>query len=409
MGRTRDELPPATAQEALSALMVDQLRGLAAVATGERPAGRKAELVALVARQLAGDGAMRVYERLGELEQAAAAEAVHTAGGRFDAVRFRAKYGRDPEWGTSSWRGTSSATALDLLFCGHRTLPADIRANLLAAVPEPRASEVRSDGAPPAGTIVETEHAAQRDLHAARARPKRHLGGQPSETQRAARLAGESRSASTFQRGKQLLNWSSSRPGARLQLQDAKHSPSVGIECGGEKLVGSENLDAVTLQAVAQVAAVMREQVVGVRDHRQSAHVMVCGIGGQAAEVSGGRRLSEVDAPSREVPREVFDPPSRDLACQALLIDERICSLGQQLLAPEDVKQTQLVRDASQQLVQNTRVDDVGIEDRTRRVCIPHSGGAPIASRSRDHSSVSSRARSRRSSKASTDASGIFQ
>jgi hypothetical protein len=42
------------------------------------------------------------------------------------------------------------------------------------------------------------------------------------------------------------------------------------------------------------------------------------------------------------------------------------------------------------------------------RVSAVHSGGAPIASRSRDHWAVISRARSRRSSKANTDVSGIF-
>ena len=83
--------------------MVDDLRGLASLATGERPRGRKAELVALVARQLAGDGPCRLYERLGEIEQAAVAEAAHAVDGRFDAARFRAKYGRNPEWGSLGW------------------------------------------------------------------------------------------------------------------------------------------------------------------------------------------------------------------------------------------------------------------------------------------------------------------
>ena len=165
MRRVHDELPPATASEALSTLTVDELRGLGVVATGEKPRGRKAELVALLAARLADGGARRFYESLDEVDRAAVAEAAHNrVFGRFDAPRFRAKYGRDPGWGASSWGRTSSPNKLDLLFCGRRTLPADVRATLRTFVPEPEESSVRSRGEPPAGTMVESERAAQRDL-----------------------------------------------------------------------------------------------------------------------------------------------------------------------------------------------------------------------------------------------------
>jgi len=78
-------------------------------------------------------------------------------------------------------------------------------------------------------------------------------------------------------------------------------------------------------------------------------------------------------------------------------------------LTPDEIEQTQVIRDTPHQPVEDTRIDDVGVENGARRACSAHSGGAPIASKSRDHSAASSRPRSRRSSQASTEDSGIFQ
>jgi hypothetical protein len=83
--------------------------------------------------------------------------------------------------------------------------------------------------------------------------------------------------------------------------------------------------------------------------------------------------------------------------------------LRKQVLAPDEIEQTQVVGDASHQLMEDARKYDVGVEDGARRIWLAHSGGAPIASRSRDHSAASSRPRSRRSSQASTAERGIFQ
>ncbi|MGI8801161.1 MAG: hypothetical protein ACR2KV_03170 [Solirubrobacteraceae bacterium] len=166
MSRGRDEEPPATASDALGALVVDDLRGLAALAGGGTVQGRKAELVALIAARLAGDGLSRIFAGLGAVEQAAVAEAAHAADGRFDAARFRSKYGSEPQWGSRDRRSKTGASALDLLFCGGRTLPVEVRAGLLAFVAAPAPSGVGQSDAPPAATIVETEHAAQRDVAA---------------------------------------------------------------------------------------------------------------------------------------------------------------------------------------------------------------------------------------------------
>jgi hypothetical protein len=166
MPRAREQLPPPTAAVALAGLTVDVLRTLAVTATGEPGRGRKAELVGSVAAALGGDGPRRLYETLGELERAAVAEAVHAPQGRFDHSRFRAKYGRDPRWGSLRRGAQVPPTALDLLFCGDRTLPVDVRDRLREVVPAPVDSRVQATGEPSSAIVVQTEHAAQRDVMA---------------------------------------------------------------------------------------------------------------------------------------------------------------------------------------------------------------------------------------------------
>lgn len=157
-------MPPATVASALGGLVVDGLRELAALATGARASGRKAQLVAIVASALQGDAARRLYASLGAVDQAAVAEAVHALDGRFDAVRFRARYGCDPGWGSRSWSARSSRTGLDLLFCGGRVLPADLLAGLRAFVPAPAEPEIRAGATSCGALIIETERCAQNDL-----------------------------------------------------------------------------------------------------------------------------------------------------------------------------------------------------------------------------------------------------
>jgi hypothetical protein len=105
----------------------------------------------------------------------------------------------------------------------------------------------------------------------------------------------------------------------------------------------------------------------------------------------------------------MIDPALRDVLGETLLLDQRTLGLGEQLFAPEQIEQAKADRDASDELVQHARVDDVRVDYRAGRMCLAHSGGAPIASSSRDHCAVRRSLSSRRCSKASTDVSGIFQ
>ena len=117
------------------------------------------------------------------------AEVVHSSSTQFFADRFHAKYGRDPNWGTSDKYGYHrSPSALGFFFYGNRVMPADLKARLKAFVPPPDEAQIKTLAALPAaydlpytrwnsktktqekGTEVvplsvrETERTAQREL-----------------------------------------------------------------------------------------------------------------------------------------------------------------------------------------------------------------------------------------------------
>lgn len=132
-------------------------------------------------------------------------------------------------------------------------------------------------------------------------------------------------------------------------------STPLGVEVQriGEKPIWGKYLHPMATETVAQIAAVMREEVVGACSHDQSAHVGVCRIASEARHVRD--MWIEVDAPSREAPAQVVDPSSRRLSRELLLLDKRSLCLRQQLLAPEEIQQSQLCGDASHQLVQDEK------------------------------------------------------
>ena len=96
-----------TLEMALSETMtVDNLKRLAAL-TKERLPTRKSDLAAVIIRHLEGEKLRRVWQGLDELQRAAVAEVVHSSSPDFLADRFRAKYGRDPDWGATDKYGYS--------------------------------------------------------------------------------------------------------------------------------------------------------------------------------------------------------------------------------------------------------------------------------------------------------------
>ena len=177
-----------TLDAALELTTGQELRKLAGL-TGEKIPSRKGDLVAVIRRHLAGDRLRAVWQDLDELQRAAVAEVVHSASTRFPAERFRAKYGRSPDWGTAGQFGLGrSPSALCLFIYGDGVMPTDLQERLEAFVPPPATAQIETHAELPAAydrpysrwnakkktaekgteavalTVRESERAAQREL-----------------------------------------------------------------------------------------------------------------------------------------------------------------------------------------------------------------------------------------------------
>ncbi len=141
MRRYVDDLGIETLETALFNSRVDRLRQLAAL-TGEKAPSRKAEIIDLIIGHLRGDRLRRVWEGLDELQKAAVAEVVHGYSARFDAGQFRAKYGREPDWGKRNTYGSTVAPSPLQFFFHENVMPDDLRARLEEFVPAPRRAGV---------------------------------------------------------------------------------------------------------------------------------------------------------------------------------------------------------------------------------------------------------------------------
>ncbi|MBI2467286.1 MAG: helicase-associated domain-containing protein [Candidatus Rokubacteria bacterium] len=170
----------------------DELKVLATL-TKTRAPTRKAELVEHIREYLEGDRLRTVWQGLDDLQKAAVAEVVHSSDTTFPAERFRAKYGRLPDFGAvSRWPRDQPPTALRFFFYaverGGGVMPDDLKERLEAFVPPPVAATVKSLEELPAAydrpferwnartkkeehgtepiplTVRETERSAQREL-----------------------------------------------------------------------------------------------------------------------------------------------------------------------------------------------------------------------------------------------------
>ncbi|MBE3065583.1 MAG: hypothetical protein IMZ69_11275, partial [Spirochaetes bacterium] len=134
-----------TLEVALSECMgVEDLRMLAALTRDKLPT-RKADLAAVIMRHLGGERLRTVWQSLDELQRAAVAEVVHSSSTAFSADRFRAKYGRDPIWGTDDKGGyRRRPSALGFFFYGNGMMPSDLKGRLKEFVPPPAAAEIET-------------------------------------------------------------------------------------------------------------------------------------------------------------------------------------------------------------------------------------------------------------------------
>jgi hypothetical protein len=145
-----DEEEIQTLRHALDCMTADELRKLTAL-TGEKAPSRKGDMAALVVQYLAGERLRSIWEGLDELQGAAVAEAVHSPSGQFDTGVFRAKYGRDPDWGSKGDFGYDRRPSKLCFFFYSGVMPADLKARLKAFVPAPRQTTIAAlDQLPPA-------------------------------------------------------------------------------------------------------------------------------------------------------------------------------------------------------------------------------------------------------------------
>lgn len=125
-------------------MKADELKKLARL-IGSRAPTRKAELVEHIVRHLEGDRIRTVWQSLDELQRAAVAEVVHSGGTTFRSDRFRAKYSRDPTWGSiNAYRPDEKPTPLRFFFYGSGVMPEDLKKRLKTFVPRPAKAEVKS-------------------------------------------------------------------------------------------------------------------------------------------------------------------------------------------------------------------------------------------------------------------------
>ncbi|MGA7236348.1 MAG: hypothetical protein WBY44_11755 [Bryobacteraceae bacterium] len=137
-----DQEGMATLKLALASMNVDDLKGLVAL-TGEKTPTRKDDITTLLMKYLAGDRLRSVWDRLDDLQRAAVSEVVHSPTSYFDAGRFRAKYGADPNWGSGDrYRRNQKPSALCFFIYGGRAMPDDIKTRLSAFVPKPRKTTI---------------------------------------------------------------------------------------------------------------------------------------------------------------------------------------------------------------------------------------------------------------------------
>ncbi len=125
-------------------MSADELKKLARL-TGSRIPTRKADLVEHIIKHLEGDRLKTVWQSMDELQRATVAEVVHSSGTTFHSDRFRAKYGRDPDWGSIDvYRRNEKPSPLCFFFYSNGVMPADLKTRLKAFVPRPSKANVKS-------------------------------------------------------------------------------------------------------------------------------------------------------------------------------------------------------------------------------------------------------------------------
>jgi len=124
----------ATVSAALNQLTVAQLKPLAALLQAPNIPTRKPELVALVERQIAGARLRELWKSLDDIQKKAVSETLYAPDGVFNRARFKAKYGRLPNFGGHSRK---DASLVALFIYNEQVIPQDLQERLRAFVTPP--------------------------------------------------------------------------------------------------------------------------------------------------------------------------------------------------------------------------------------------------------------------------------
>ena len=131
-------------KDVLARHTMDQLKSLMRCLPDSSPSGKKDDLVSKIQQGLSGAGLHALWSRLDDTQRLAVAETLYSLDGQFHPDRFRAKYGRLPDFSVSE-KGSRYAyyrqpTPLALLLYyqeGYYSIPAELREQLLTFVSEP--------------------------------------------------------------------------------------------------------------------------------------------------------------------------------------------------------------------------------------------------------------------------------
>jgi hypothetical protein len=146
-----------TLNDVLSRHTVDQLKALIRCLPDTAPTGKKDELANKIRRSLSGETLRALWGRLDGTQRLALAETLYATDGLFHADRFRAKYGRSPDFSVKE-NGTRynyypqpTALCLFLYYQAVRySIPVDMREQLRTFVPEPDPVRLQTTAALPA-------------------------------------------------------------------------------------------------------------------------------------------------------------------------------------------------------------------------------------------------------------------
>ena len=131
-------------KDVLARHTMDQLKSLMRCLPDLSPSGKKDDLVSKIQQGLSGAGLHALWSRLDDPQRLAVAETLYSADGQFHPDRFRAKYGRLPDFSVSEkgsrhayYRQPAPLALLLYYHEGYYSLPAELREQLQAFVSEP--------------------------------------------------------------------------------------------------------------------------------------------------------------------------------------------------------------------------------------------------------------------------------